>query len=214
MHASFVELAHQANLTLLITLVSILQFGAPCDRFSCYFSSQWPFLQDEKATTESKEAFKEKFGESPRREDITVFVTKRDDPTDQLFVFFPDEVKVGVKTIKTLAERMRSEGVKRAIMIVQQNMTPFAKQCLNEMQPKYHIELFQEAELLVNITKHVLVPEHRILTVEEKRTLLARYKVKETQLPRIQYSDPVARYYGMSRGQVVRIVRPSETAGR
>ena len=174
----------------------------------------WKFLQEEKGTAESKDLFVQKFGEQPQREEITVFVTKREDPTDQIFVFFPDEVKVGVKTIKTLAERMRNEGVKRAIMVVQQNMTPFAKQCLNEMQPKYHIELFQEAELLVNITKHVLVPEHRILTPEEKRTLLARYKVKETQLPRIQYSDPIARYYGMSRGQVVRIVRPSETAGR
>lgn len=28
-------------------------------------------------------------------------------------------------------------------------MTPFAKQCLSEMAPKYLIELFQEAELLV-----------------------------------------------------------------
>ena len=37
---------------------------------------------------------------------------------------------------------------------------------------------FQEQELLVNITKHVLVPQHRILTPEEKRTLLARYKVR------------------------------------
>ncbi len=43
----------------------------------------------------------------------------QDDPTDQIFVFFPDEVKVGVKTIKQLAERMRSEGVQRAIMVVQ-----------------------------------------------------------------------------------------------
>lgn len=65
----------------------------------------------------------------------------QDDPTDQIFIFYPDELKVGVKTIKVLAERMRNEGVQRAIMVVQTNMTPFAKQCLQEMQPKYCIEL-------------------------------------------------------------------------
>ena len=81
-----------------------------------------------------------------------------------------------MKTIKLLAERMRNEGVQRAVMVTQASMTPFAKQCLSEMAPKYYIELFQEAELLVNITKHTLVPHHRILTREEKQTLLDRYK--------------------------------------
>jgi len=48
---------------------------------------------------------------------------------------------VGVKSIKTFAERMRNESVNRAIMVVIGSLTPFSRQCLAEMAPKYYIEV-------------------------------------------------------------------------
>mmetsp|Transcript_14802 Transcript_14802/g.22615 ORF Transcript_14802/g.22615 Transcript_14802/m.22615 type:complete len:228 (+) Transcript_14802:118-801(+) len=159
-------------------------------------------------------SFVSKFGERPARESLTILVEKADDETNQLFVFFPEDEKVGVKPIQVYTDRMRSEGVSAAIMVLKVDITPFAKQAVQEMADSFRIEHFKEAELLVDITQHQLVPEHQVLTNNEKDELLKRYRLKELQLPRIQANDPVARYYGMKRGQVVKIIRPSETAGR
>jgi len=159
-------------------------------------------------------SFKERFGESPGRESLTVLVEKADDEGNQLFVFFPEDDKLGVKPIKVYIDRMTAESVSNAILVLKVDITPFAKQALQEISDSFRIEHFKESELLVDITQHQLVPEHQVLTPNEKTELLKRYRLKETQLPRIQMNDPVARYFGMKRGQVVKIIRPSETAGR
>lgn len=158
--------------------------------------------------------FTNRFGEYPSREGLTILVEKADNETDQLFVFFPEDEKVGVKPIKILTDRMKDESVSSAILVLRGDITPFAKQAVLEMSDSFRIEHFKEAELLVDITQHTLVPDHRVLSQNEKQELLKRYRLRDTQLPRIQPNDPVARYYGMKRGQVVKIIRPSETAGR
>ncbi|XP_033108338.1 DNA-directed RNA polymerases I, II, and III subunit RPABC1 [Anneissia japonica] len=177
------------------------------------------YLVTQDELDQTLDEFKVQFGDKPsedrpRRQDLTILVAHNDDPTDQMFVFFPDEPKVGIKTIKLYCKRMQDENISRAIIVVQVGMTPSAKQSLGDMAPKYILEQFLEPELLINITEHEFVPEHVVMTNEEKAELLARYKLKEHQLPRIQVGDPVARYFGLKRGQVVKIIRPSETAGR
>ncbi|CAA7266919.1 hypothetical protein NLJ89_g4857 [Agrocybe chaxingu] len=148
------------------------------------------------------------------RNQLNFYTTSRSNPTDQIFIFFSEERSVGVKTMRKLLSILEEKKIQRGIIVFPGNMTPSARKVIVAMAAEYRLEEFSEADLLVNITHHTLVPRHEVLTPEEKRLLLEKYRLKETQLPRIQLADPVARYYGLRRGQVVKITRPSETSGR
>uniref|UniRef100_A0A7S1B186 DNA-directed RNA polymerases I, II, and III subunit RPABC1 n=1 Tax=Noctiluca scintillans TaxID=2966 RepID=A0A7S1B186_NOCSC len=171
------------------------------------------FLEERKEDFEK--AWKQVQQDAGGRERFIILVHKKNFPDQQLIVFFPEENKrVGVKPIRILAEKMDEKKIREAILVVRQPLTPLARTAITEAMSKMRIEVFHENELIVNITRHELVPKHLPLTAEEQKQLLSRYKMKPSQLPRIQLSDPVARYFGMKRDEVVKIIRPSETAGR
>ncbi|KAF9490781.1 RPB5 subunit of DNA-directed RNA polymerase [Pleurotus eryngii] len=148
------------------------------------------------------------------RSQLNFFTSSKTNSTDQIFVFFTEERSVGVKTMRKLLGILEEKSINRGIIVFPGNMTPSARKVIVAMAAQYRLEEFSEADLLVNITHHTLVPRHEVLSPEEKKVLLEKYRLKETQLPRIQMADPVARYYGLRRGQVVKITRPSETSGR
>ena len=60
----------------------------------------------------------------PSRKDLTILVAHSDDPTDQMFVFFPEDPKVTIKTVKVYCQRMQEENITRAIIVIQTTMTP------------------------------------------------------------------------------------------
>jgi len=177
------------------------------------------YFVPEKSLAENKEEFESAWKDaqenSQGRERFLILVHKKDNRDQQLIVFFPDENKrVGVKPIRILAEKMDERKIREAILVVKQPLTPLAKTAIVEASAKMRIEVFAENELIINITHHELVPKQVVLKEEERQALLNRYKMKPTQLPRVQVTDPMARYFGMQRGEVIKIIRPSETAGR
>jgi DNA-directed RNA polymerase subunit H (RpoH/RPB5) len=67
--------------------------------------------------------------------------------------------------------------------------------------------------LQFNILKHILVPEHNVMSEDDVKSIMTRYNITDKiQFPDISRFDPVARAIGLRPGQVCHIVRPSKTA--
>lgn len=128
--------------------------------------------------------------------------------------FCPDKSSIGISVMKKFVEHCASNNFKAGILVTAVALSSQARKVMTVTSQFTLIECFLEEDLLVNITHHELVPKHVLLSREEKAALLKRYRLKETQLPRILSKDPIARYLGLKKGQVVKIIRTSETAGR
>ena len=132
-----------------------------------------------------------------------------------IYVEFCPDNTIGIKHTRAFAHTLNTLKHASGILIT---IGPVTSSALRAFDPIVELgitaEHFREEDLLVNITRHELVPTHVLLSDEEKKVLLDRYRLKETQLPRMQSSDPVAKYLGLKKGQVVKIIRKSETAGR
>jgi len=143
-------------------------------------------------------------------EDLTLNFSKNG---NSIYVFFSNDV-IGVQYIERIIKKLTDNDSNKAILVVNQPVNDISKNIINLINnSKFNIEIFQEKQLLFNITKHVFVPKHSVITESQKRDILKTYRIKETQLPRILANDPIVRYYGLKKGQVVKITRPSETAG-
>mgnify|MGYP006108530465 CR=1 FL=1 len=79
---------------------------------------------------------------------------------------------------------------------------------------KIFVQFFHLDTLTFNVTNHSLVPRHEILSTEETNELIKSLYITDIKkLPKINASDPISKYYGIKKGEVFRITRPSETSG-
>ena len=79
---------------------------------------------------------------------------------------------------------------------------------------KIFVQYFNLDTLTFNVTHHNMVPKHTLLSEEESTSLVkSLYISDKTKLPKINKTDPISKYYGIKKGDIFRISRPSETAG-
>lgn len=63
----------------------------------------------------------------------------------------------------------------------------------------------------IDVLRHQLVPKHSILTKKQTEELLEKYKISLLDLPQMFEKDPVAISIGAKEGDVVEIIRKSNT---
>ncbi|ESQ44366.1 hypothetical protein EUTSA_v10006218mg [Eutrema salsugineum] len=152
----------------------------------------------------SLQDFRTVYGEHPDVNRLRISAQLRSDSSKKVKVVFFGTGMVKVNAIRTVAADVLSqETISGLIMVLQNHVTNQALKAIELFS--FKVEIFQITDLLVNITNHVLKPKHRVLNDKEKTALLKKFNIEEKQLPRISKKDAVVRYYGLEKGQVVKV---------
>lgn len=112
-----------------------------------------------------------------------------------------------------LKPNLENKDYEQYILVVKEKLTQNNIKLINALQ--INIQIFDIKELQFNITKHILVPKHELITdANEIDNIIKQYSLKSKyQLPIIMRSDPMAKYLNLKNGDIIKITRVSPTAG-
>jgi len=117
---------------------------------------------------------------------------------------------VGVAYVTQLKKAMDDAKVEKGIVTTIGKYTHTAK----TRSKQSGIELIPKIFPSFKIFDHDFVSKHELLTPKEKEILLQEYKMRLYKFPRILASDPAIIAVGGKPGDVVRVIRKSQTAGK
>ena len=87
------------------------------------------------------------------------------------------------------------------------------KKVVKQINSEYkNAEFFFEDEIMEDISSKVFMSVHQIMDKDERSELLSKFA--ENDFAKIHSTDPMARYIGAVPGDIIKITRPSTTAGK
>lgn len=156
-------------------------------------------------------------------EALTMVMSKNDDKDKKAIITYHEKnIKNSLSGILTRAAEEIAEGnlnpEQTEFIYILHNpivdtFSLFANNAWNKYKLRY--QFFHIKSLVSNPMRHFLQPKFELLTEEEAVAVLKENYIRsKSQLPIIKYhEDMVARYMGLVPGSIVRITRPSPTAG-
>lgn len=116
--------------------------------------------------------------------------------------------------LSDVRKALEEEGAKVVIVVVANRPTHAARKGVDELRDK-DVQFFDLMELQYNVSRHTLVPLHEpIRNDADIDAITTRYRLKSRyHLPLILSTDVMARYLALKPGQLVKITRPSPSAG-
>jgi DNA-directed RNA polymerase I, II, and III subunit RPABC1 len=131
------------------------------------------------------------------------------------YVYFHTDMSFGKNDMKNVVQKIinqyQNDNIGIIILLKDKENTSIQKE---KGKPMYkNVEFFEQRKMTFNITKHVFVPRHVIMTPEEETQVTEKYETPKSKFPKISVSDPVAKYYGMKPDQMCKIIRNDPEVG-
>jgi len=139
---------------------------------------------------------------------------------DDQLVFTIDDKKFGIKFISTFLTTIKKETSIENFLEKNSDVHKFiiinrlSDRAIKQILEHKNTEDFTMDELLIVVIDHYLVPQHILLSPEEKENYLTIFNHQIRDMKKILLNDPIAKFYGAKVGDMFKIIRPSITAGK
>lgn len=139
---------------------------------------------------------------------------------DDELLFTLDNKKYGIKFIPTFLTTIKKELSIENFLNKNTDAHKFiiinklSDRAIKQILEYQSTEVFTMSELLIVIIDHHIVPQHILLTEDEKSVYFTEFNHHPRDMKKILVNDPVAKFYGAKVGDLFKIIRPSITSGK
>lgn len=139
---------------------------------------------------------------------------------DDQMLFTIDDKKFGIKFVSNFLTTIKKEASIENFLEKNADVHKFviinrlSDRAVKQILEYKNTEVFTMDELLIVVIDHYLVPQHILLSPEEKENYLTIFNHQIRDMKKILLNDPIAKFYGAKVGDMFKIIRPSITAGK